>query len=64
MLVRERDGHRLLLTARTRTIEIDEVSGEVVLKLETGERVDVNGEPNYRRINFAQADIAFPRADR
>lgn len=62
MLVRERDGHRLLLTARTGTIEIDEVSDEVVLKLETGERVDGKpGEPNYRRINFAQADIAFPR---
>jgi lipopolysaccharide export system permease protein len=62
MLVRERDGHRLLLTARKGTIEVDEEADEVVLRLDAGERVDGKpGEPGYRRIRFEQADIAFPR---
>lgn len=62
MLVRERDGQRLVLTARKGTIEINELNDEIVLKLDSGERVDGKpGEPNYRRISFAHADIAFPR---
>lgn len=63
MLVREREGARLVLTARRGTIEIDESSDEVLLRLESGERVDGKpGEAAYRRIRFEQADIAFPRS--
>lgn len=62
MLVREREGHRLVLTARRGTIEVDETDEQVVLRLESGERVDGKpGDPAYRRIRFEQADIAFPR---
>lgn len=62
MLVREREGTRIVLTARKGTIQVDEVSDEVVLRLDAGERVDGRpGEPGYRRIRFEQADIAFPR---
>lgn len=62
MLVREREGQRVVLTARRGSIEIDEDSDEVVLRLDAGERVDGRpGEPGYRRIRFEQADIAFPR---
>ena len=62
MLVRERDGHRVVLTARRGSIEIDETADEVVLRLDAGERVDGKpGEPGYRRIRFERADITFPR---
>lgn len=62
MLVREREGHRVVLTARRGVIEVDEDADEVVLRLDAGERVDGRpGEPGYRRIRFEQADIAFPR---
>jgi lipopolysaccharide export system permease protein len=62
MLVREREGTRIVLTARKGTIEIDASSDEVTLRLDAGERVDGRpGEPGYRRIRFEQADIAFPR---
>lgn len=62
MLVREREGQRIVLTARKGTINVDEATDEVVLRLESGERVDGKpGEPGYRRIRFEQADIAFPR---
>ena len=62
MLVREREGTRVVLTARKGTIQVDPVSDEVVLRLDVGERVDGRpGEPGYRRIRFEQADIAFPR---
>jgi len=63
MLVRERDGTRIVLTARKGTIDVDEAKDEVVLRLEAGARVDGKpGEPGYRRIRFEQADIAFPRS--
>jgi len=62
MLVREREGTRIVLTARKGSIEVDETSDEVMLRLDAGERVDGRpGEPGYRRIRFEQADIAFPR---
>lgn len=62
MLVREREGHRLVLTARRGTIEVNDADDEVLLRLESGERVDGQpGDPSYRRIRFEQADIAFPR---
>ena len=62
MLVRERDGQRIVLTARQGSIQVDDASDEVILHLTTGERVDGKpGEPGYRRIRFEEADIAFPR---
>ncbi len=62
MLVREREGSRIVLTARKGTIQVDEAADDVVLRLDAGERVDGRpGEPGYRRIRFEQADIAFPR---
>jgi lipopolysaccharide export system permease protein len=62
MLVREREGNRLVLTARKGRLRVDEAADELVLELEAGERVDgVAGEPNYRRIRFESADISFPR---
>ena len=62
MLVRERDGHRLVLTARKGRLRLDEKADELVLELEAGERVDGRaGEPNYRRIRFESAGISFPR---
>jgi lipopolysaccharide export system permease protein len=62
MLVRERDGGRLVLTARRGTIEANPLTGDILLRLESGERVDGRpGEPGYRRIRFETADIAVPR---
>lgn len=62
MLVREREGQRLVLTARRGRLRVDEARDELILELEAGERVDGRaGEPNYRRIRFESADISFPR---
>lgn len=62
MLVRDREGQRLVLTARRGELLVDEASEELSLRLEVGERVDGRpGEGAYRRIRFESADIAFPR---
>jgi lipopolysaccharide export system permease protein len=62
LLAREREGHRLVLTARRGLLEIEGEGEELVLKLLHGERVDGQpGQPNYRRIRFEEALIAIPR---
>ncbi len=62
MLVREREGQRLVLTARRGSLRVDDAADELILDLEAGERVDgTAGEPNYRRIRFESASISFPR---
>lgn len=62
MLVRERDGGRLVLTARSGTIGVNPITEDILLRLEAGERVDGRpGEPGYRRIRFETADIAIPK---
>lgn len=62
MLVRDRDGTRLVLTARRGLLIVDPDSEDLSLRLEAGERVDGKpGDPAYRRIRFETAEIAFPR---
>lgn len=62
MLAREREGHRLVLTARRGLLQVEGEGDEVVLKLLDGERVDGEpGQPDYRRIRFEEALIAIPR---
>lgn len=62
LLIREREGRRLVLSAKTGQLSVSDDGQTMHLTLAKGERIDgTPGEPGYRAIQFEQADISFPR---